>query len=54
LEMEIAENVGEDYEEVLDQRASEIEACRARNLPLPSWAQADEFAKDTIRDPEEK
>lgn len=54
LEMEVAENVGEDWEELLDQRAREIEACKERGLPLPSWAQADQFAGDTIRDPEEK
>lgn len=40
----MAENDGEDWEEVMDQRAREIEACKERGLPLPSWAQADTFA----------
>lgn len=44
LEKEVAENDGEDWEEVMDQRAREIEACKERGLPLPSWAQADTFA----------
>ncbi|KNC94154.1 capsid protein [Trabulsiella odontotermitis] len=54
LEMEIAENVGEDWEEFLDQRQNEVEACRKRGLPLPSWLQADQFAQDTIKEPETK
>ncbi len=53
LEMEIAENVGEDWEEFLDQRQNEVEACRLRGLPLPSWLQADQFAQDT-KEPETK
>ena len=40
LEQEAAENVGEDYEEILDQRAAEIKACQARGIPLPTWANA--------------
>lgn len=54
LEMEIAENVGEDWEEIMDQRKREIDACRERGIPLPSWAQADAFASETITEPEEK
>ncbi|VTN41477.1 phage portal protein [Raoultella ornithinolytica] len=54
LEMEVAENAGEDWEEVMDQRKREIDACLERGLPLPSWAQADQFASETIKDPEEK
>ncbi|WP_373365010.1 MULTISPECIES: phage portal protein [Klebsiella] len=54
LEMEVAENAGEDWEEVMDQRKREIDACMERGLPLPSWAQADQFASETIKDPEEK
>lgn len=54
LEIEVGENVGEDWEEVLDQRQREIESCLKRGLPLPSWAQADQFASQTITDPEEK
>lgn len=54
LEIEVGENVGEDWEEVLDQRQLEIESCLKRGLPLPSWAQADKFASQTITDPEEK
>ena len=54
LEMELAENAGEDWEEILDQRQSEIQACLERNIPLPSWLQADQFAQDTIKEPETK
>ncbi|SQC51328.1 phage portal protein, lambda family [Klebsiella pneumoniae] len=54
LEIEVGENVGEDWEEILDQRQREIESCLKRGLPLPSWAQADQFASQTITDPEEK
>ena len=54
LEIEVGENVGEDWEEILDQRQREIESCLKRGLPLPSWAQADQFASETIKDPEEK
>lgn len=52
LEMEVSENVGEDWEELLDQRAREVEAFKERGLPVPSWAQADTFAPQTIKDPE--
>ncbi|MFV8985339.1 phage portal protein [Serratia fonticola] len=54
LEMEAAENVGEDWEEMLDQRQREIQAFKERGLPLPSWAQAEVFAPETIKDPEAK
>jgi len=52
LEMEVSENVGEDWEELLDQRAREIEAFKERGLPVPSWAYAVTFAPQTIKDPE--
>lgn len=52
LEMEVSENVGEDWEEQLDQRAREVQAFRERGLPVPSWGQADTFAPQTIKDPE--
>lgn len=39
LEMEAAENAGEDWEEMLDQRAREIEAFKERGIPLPEWAE---------------
>ncbi|MFS7246610.1 phage portal protein [Rahnella inusitata] len=52
LEMEVSENVGEDWEELLDQRAREVEAFKERGLPVPSWGQADNFAPQTIKDPE--
>lgn len=52
LEMEAAENAGEDWEEMLDQRKREIDAFKERGLPLPTWAQAEIFAPETIRDPE--
>jgi capsid protein len=34
LEIEVGENVGEDWEEVLDQRQLEIESCLKRGLPF--------------------
>lgn len=40
LEMEAAENAGEDWEEMLDQRAREIDAFKERGIPLPEWAEA--------------
>jgi lambda family phage portal protein len=40
LDAECAEAGGLDYEEVLDQRAIEIEAFRSRGLPLPTWTGA--------------
>lgn len=52
LEMEAADNLGEDWEEMLDQRARELAAFKERGLPPPSWAQADKFAQDTIKEPE--
>ncbi|MBB5413912.1 lambda family phage portal protein [Paraburkholderia sp. HC6.4b] len=38
LEMECAENTGEDWEDILDQRKREVDAFRERGLPLPQWA----------------
>lgn len=40
LEQEVAENAGNDWEEVLDQRAREIEAYHARGLEPPDWTSA--------------
>ena len=53
LEIECSENVGEDWEDLLDQRQREIQALKERNLPLPPWA-ISEDAEDTIKEPEEK
>ncbi len=53
LEMEAAENVGEDYEILLEQRALERKKFVTLGLPLPEWLQQDE-AKETIKKPEEK
>ncbi|WP_441369766.1 phage portal protein [Yersinia intermedia] len=52
LEMEAAENVGEDWEELLDQRQREREAYIERGLPIPTWLQADTFAPDQQQKPE--
>jgi lambda family phage portal protein len=38
LEEECAENTGQDWEEVLDQRAREIQAFKDRGMDPPSWA----------------
>ncbi|MEQ9852687.1 phage portal protein [Pectobacterium aroidearum] len=46
LEMETAENVGEDWEDMLDQRARERQGYLERGLPIPEWLQADAFTKD--------
>lgn len=41
LEAEVGENVGEDWIDVADQRAREIAALKARDIPLPSWVGMD-------------
>ena len=51
LEMEAAENAGEDWEEMLDQRAREIDAFKERGIPLPEWAEATP-AMQPINNPE--
>lgn len=51
LEMEAAENAGEDWEEMLDQRKRELDAFEERGLTPPSWAQLDVPADKTIQDP---
>ncbi|MCW7550512.1 phage portal protein [Photorhabdus sp. APURE] len=51
LEMEAAENAGEDWEEMLDQRKRELDAFKERGLTPPSWAQLDVPAGKTIQDP---
>lgn len=38
LENEIAENAGGDWEEMLNQRAIEIQRCKELGIPLPEWA----------------
>lgn len=38
LDAENGESSGMDWEDVLDQRAIELEGFRARGLPLPTWA----------------
>lgn len=38
LEQETADNAGEDWEDVLDQRAREVEGYRRRGLTPPTWA----------------
>ncbi|EHR8986892.1 phage portal protein [Escherichia coli] len=44
LESEVSENAGEDWEDVLDQRAREEQAFRERGLTPPSWLAAERFA----------
>lgn len=51
LENEAAENAGEDWEEILDQRQREMEAFKERGLTPPTWAQVDVPAQSTITDP---
>ncbi|MGC8698391.1 MAG: phage portal protein, partial [Halothiobacillus sp.] len=49
LENEAAENAGEDWEEILDQRAREISAFKERGMIAPTWAGIDNPSK-TIGD----
>lgn len=51
LEAEAAENVGADWEEILDQRARELQAFKERGLTPPSWAGM-QPAQSTIKKPE--
>ncbi|HGH5989153.1 TPA: phage portal protein [Morganella morganii] len=44
LEIEVAENMGEDWEELVDQRSYELQRFKELGLPPPSWAVAEEFA----------
>ena len=44
LEMEVAENMGEDWEELVDQRSYELQRFEELGLSPPSWAVADTFA----------
>ncbi|SUY95328.1 phage portal protein [Citrobacter freundii] len=53
LKLSALKNVGEDWEDLLDQRQREIQALKERGLPLPPWA-ISEDAEDTIKEPEEK
>lgn len=54
LEIEASENVGEDWEELIDQRAREIKAFKERGLTLPSWAEIDKPDNTTVTNPEVK
>ncbi|MDA8092340.1 MAG: phage portal protein [Betaproteobacteria bacterium] len=55
LENECAENAGEDYEDVLDQRAREVKAFRERGLEPPTWANLGGMpSRQTVQDPEEE
>jgi len=53
LEKEVGDSEGEDWEEVIDQRAIEQKRFESRGLSLPEYLQGDEASK-TIQDPEEK
>lgn len=53
LEAEAIENVGEDWEELLDQRAREISAFKERGLPLPKWSGIN-YANQVISKPEDE
>jgi len=52
LEIETAENVGEDWEELLDQRQREKEAIEERGLTPFTWMDAELLAPEKIKDPE--
>ncbi|WP_337049759.1 phage portal protein [Serratia fonticola] len=54
MEQEVAENMGADWEEIVDQRSYEIGYFKEKGMPPPSWAQANVMAPETIKDPEEK
>ena len=51
LDAECAENVGVDWQEILHQRALEIDSFKKLGLPLPSWANA-QTARDAAKKPE--
>jgi len=53
LEKEVGDSEGEDWEEVIDQRAIEQKRFESRGLSLPEYLQG-EAASETIKDPEEK
>lgn len=53
LEMEVSENVGMDWEEIVDQRANEVEKFKALGLKPPEWSQ-EQPASETIKNPEEQ
>jgi capsid protein len=52
LEIEAAENAGEDWEELLDQRKREKEALEERGLTPFTWMDAELLAPEKIKDPE--
>ncbi len=54
LENEAAENAGEDWEDMLDQRAREVEGFKRRNLPPPTWANLGGMpSRQTVSEPED-
>lgn len=53
LEKEVGDSEGDDWEEVIDQRAIEQARFKERGLALPEYLQGEEASK-TITDPEEK
>ncbi|MHA0949557.1 phage portal protein [Enterobacter ludwigii] len=54
MEQEVAESMGADWEEIVDQRSFEINYFKEKGMPPPSWAQASVMAPETIKDPEEQ
>ncbi|MDA8230158.1 MAG: phage portal protein [Magnetospirillum sp.] len=51
LESEVAENVGEDWEEILEQRKIEIDRFAELGIPVPTWAGM-QTAADVVKKPE--
>ena len=55
LEVEAAENSGDDWEEIIDQRALEIKKFKENGIPLPDWTGNQTNGKETsISSPPEK
>ncbi|PWI82156.1 phage portal protein, partial [Enterobacter sp. CGMCC 5087] len=44
MEQEVAESMGADWEEIVDQRSFEINYFKEKGMPPPSWAQANVMA----------
>ena len=54
LENEAAENAGEDWEDMLDQRAREVAGFKSRGLPPPTWANLGGMpSRQTVTAPED-
>ena len=53
LKQECAENSGQDWEEVLDQREIEVNAFKDRNLPPPDWFGKEMSATDAAQPQEQ-